>query len=121
MAAYGRIWTKNQGDYRCLHTCYFFSRRICRLACIFLRLLWPLPAVLWDGEHAVQLVLCDNWLREYQVLPNRTHPLVNMSCSGGYLLSGIKVHSDRPFGAPVPRPSPADVSEAPPAKVARLA
>jgi tRNA (adenine-N(1)-)-methyltransferase non-catalytic subunit len=49
-----------------------------------------------DGRHAVQLILCDSFFREYQVLPSRTHPLITMSCTGGYLLSGIKVESDGP-------------------------
>lgn len=51
---------------------------------------------------AVQLVLCDNWLREYQVLPNRTHPLVNMSGTGGYLLSGVKVEAPQPLAGRLP-------------------
>ncbi|CAM9847205.1 unnamed protein product [Discosporangium mesarthrocarpum] len=29
-------------------------------------------------------------MREFQVLPGRTHPLNSMSSSGGYLLTGIK-------------------------------
>lgn len=37
------------------------------------------------------LRLTESWLRSYQVLPDRTHPDVNMSGSGGFLLSGIKV------------------------------
>ncbi|KIO22383.1 hypothetical protein M407DRAFT_216590 [Tulasnella calospora MUT 4182] len=32
------------------------------------------------------------WLRQYQVLPGRTHPMMNMSGSGGYLLSAMKVY-----------------------------
>ncbi|KAK3926536.1 tRNA (adenine(58)-N(1))-methyltransferase non-catalytic subunit TRM6 [Frankliniella fusca] len=35
--------------------------------------------------------LTDTWLRHYQVESNRTHPLVNMTGSGGYLLTGVKV------------------------------
>jgi tRNA (adenine-N(1)-)-methyltransferase non-catalytic subunit len=30
-------------------------------------------------------------MREYQVLPGRTHPNMNMSQSGGFLLVGIKL------------------------------
>jgi len=41
--------------------------------------------------HAVNLQLTENFYREHQVLPNRTHPVVRMSGSGGYILSGIKV------------------------------
>ena len=39
---------------------------------------------------AVKVDLSDTFYREYQVLPNRTHPHVNMSHAAGYLLSGIK-------------------------------
>lgn len=35
--------------------------------------------------------LTENWLRSYQVLPDRTHPDINMSGSSGFLLSGVKV------------------------------
>nr|XP_046229582.1 tRNA (adenine(58)-N(1))-methyltransferase non-catalytic subunit TRM6 [Scatophagus argus] len=47
-------------------------------------------------EHggAVSLRLTDTWLRRYQVLPNRTHPLLLMSGGGGYLLSGTTVAMD---------------------------
>lgn len=40
---------------------------------------------------AVNLVLSECFFRNHQVLPNRTHPFVNMSASGGYILSGIKM------------------------------
>lgn len=39
----------------------------------------------------LNLRVSETWLREYQVLPNRTHPEINMSSSGGYLLVGITV------------------------------
>lgn len=41
-----------------------------------------------DG-NCVMMHLTENWFRTLQVLPNRTHPLNNMSGSGGYLLTGI--------------------------------
>ncbi|XP_028997413.1 tRNA (adenine(58)-N(1))-methyltransferase non-catalytic subunit TRM6 [Betta splendens] len=54
-------------------------------------------------EHGgtVNLKLTDSWLRHYQVLPNRTHPLLLMSGGGGYLLSGTTVATDhqKPAGA----------------------
>ncbi|XP_026174848.1 tRNA (adenine(58)-N(1))-methyltransferase non-catalytic subunit TRM6 [Mastacembelus armatus] len=54
-------------------------------------------------EHggAVSLRLTDTWLRHYQVLPNRTHPLLLMSGGGGYLLSGTTVTMDgaKPAGS----------------------
>ncbi|XP_050700657.1 tRNA (adenine(58)-N(1))-methyltransferase non-catalytic subunit TRM6-like isoform X2 [Eriocheir sinensis] len=37
------------------------------------------------------LRLSETWLRHYQVLPQRTHPAINMSGGGGYLLYGTKV------------------------------
>uniref|UniRef100_A0A665V7W5 tRNA (adenine(58)-N(1))-methyltransferase non-catalytic subunit TRM6 n=1 Tax=Echeneis naucrates TaxID=173247 RepID=A0A665V7W5_ECHNA len=48
-------------------------------------------------EHGgtVNLRLTDTWLRHYQVLPNRTHPVLLMSGGGGYLLSGTTVAMDR--------------------------
>lgn len=38
----------------------------------------------------------ETWYRAYQVLPGRTHPLVNMTHNGGYLLSAIKVNLGHP-------------------------
>jgi len=43
---------------------------------------------------AINLRLHDNWFREYQVLPRRTHPMMNMTQLGGYILSGIKIIGD---------------------------
>ncbi|ALC38414.1 CG9596 [Drosophila busckii] len=34
------------------------------------------------------LHVTSNWLRTYQILPNRTHPEVNMTGNSGYLLTG---------------------------------
>jgi len=34
------------------------------------------------------------WLRQYQVLPGRTHPMMNTSGSGGYLLTATKIYDD---------------------------
>ncbi|KAM4713644.1 tRNA (adenine(58)-N(1))-methyltransferase non-catalytic subunit TRM6 [Anableps anableps] len=50
----------------------------------------------------VNLMLTDTWLRHYQVLPDRTHPLLLMSGGGGYLLSGTTVATDhsKPAGYP---------------------
>ncbi|KAK7906792.1 hypothetical protein WMY93_015404 [Mugilogobius chulae] len=56
----------------------------------------------------VNLQLTNTWLRHYQVLPNRTHPLLLMSGGGGYLLSGTTVAS----GPPKPvQPKPAGASQ----------
>lgn len=40
---------------------------------------------------AINLRLSSTWAREYQVVPDRTHPTMNMSQSGGFLLTGIKL------------------------------
>ncbi|KAJ8355539.1 hypothetical protein SKAU_G00183330 [Synaphobranchus kaupii] len=58
---------------------------------------------------AINLQLSETWLRHYQVLPNRTHPVLLMSGGGGYLLSGTKVLADPPESTPPQRseePSP---------------
>ncbi|PFH52253.1 hypothetical protein AMATHDRAFT_46381 [Amanita thiersii Skay4041] len=36
----------------------------------------------------------ETWLRQYQVLPGRTHPMMSMSGSGGAVLHAIKVFDD---------------------------
>lgn len=41
-------------------------------------------------SKGVTVELSETWMREYQVLPKRTHPLMRTSASSGYLLSGIK-------------------------------
>ncbi|PCH34318.1 Gcd10p-domain-containing protein [Wolfiporia cocos MD-104 SS10] len=40
------------------------------------------------------------WLRRYQVLPGRTHPLMNMSGSGGFILHAINIY-DNPAASSV--------------------
>jgi len=42
-------------------------------------------------QLAINLRLSDTWMREYQVLPGRTHPSMNMTQSGGFILTGIKL------------------------------
>uniref|UniRef100_A0A6U1KCN5 tRNA (adenine(58)-N(1))-methyltransferase non-catalytic subunit TRM6 n=1 Tax=Tetraselmis chuii TaxID=63592 RepID=A0A6U1KCN5_9CHLO len=58
----------------------------------------PLPlamamAKLRKTGQALALQMTENWHREYQVLPARTHPTMSTSGTGGYILSGIKVIS----------------------------
>ncbi|CAD5119877.1 DgyrCDS8462 [Dimorphilus gyrociliatus] len=43
--------------------------------------------------NVLMLKIFDIFLREHQVLQNRTHPHINMSNTGGYLLTGITVSS----------------------------
>ncbi|KAL7412032.1 Gcd10p family-domain-containing protein [Mrakia frigida] len=38
--------------------------------------------------------ITESWLRKWQVLPGRTHPFMNMSGSGGFLLTATKVYAD---------------------------
>ncbi|XP_078446323.1 eukaryotic initiation factor 3 gamma subunit family protein [Wolffia australiana] len=42
-------------------------------------------------KKALALQISEPWLREYQVLPARTHPHMQMSAGGGYILSGIRI------------------------------
>lgn len=44
-----------------------------------------------NAGNAVFLKLSESWLRGHQVLQDRTHPSINMSGGGGYVLTGIKV------------------------------
>ncbi|XP_074845437.1 tRNA (adenine(58)-N(1))-methyltransferase non-catalytic subunit TRM6 [Carettochelys insculpta] len=43
----------------------------------------------------INLKLSETWLRNYQVLPDRSHPKLMMSGGGGYLLSGISVTMEK--------------------------
>lgn len=54
-------------------------------------LLMDLHVELKSSSNATKLHLTSNWLRYYQILPNRTHPEVNMNGNSGYLLSGYTV------------------------------
>lgn len=40
---------------------------------------------------AIGLQISEPWLREYQILPSRSHPHMQMSSSGGYILSGTRI------------------------------
>jgi len=44
--------------------------------------------------------LVDNWYREYQVLHGRTHPEMQMSSTGGYLITGNRVYPTQPPTGP---------------------
>ncbi|OVA18582.1 Eukaryotic initiation factor 3 [Macleaya cordata] len=49
---------------------------------------------LQTARMAIGLQISEPWLREYQVvLPSRTHPCMQMSGFGGYILSGIRICS----------------------------
>ncbi|WAR18639.1 TRM6-like protein [Mya arenaria] len=44
-----------------------------------------------EHKGLVNYRLTETWLREYQVLPSRTHPVIQMSGTGGYLLSATTI------------------------------
>lgn len=46
-------------------------------------------------KSVTALKLTESWLRKYQIMPDRTHPEVLMSGSGGYVLSGLTVEFDK--------------------------
>ncbi|KAK2994693.1 hypothetical protein RJ640_026172 [Escallonia rubra] len=43
------------------------------------------------GKMAIGLQISEPWMREYQILPSRTHPHMQMSAFGGYILSGTRI------------------------------
>uniref|UniRef100_A0A914CKF6 tRNA (adenine(58)-N(1))-methyltransferase non-catalytic subunit TRM6 n=1 Tax=Acrobeloides nanus TaxID=290746 RepID=A0A914CKF6_9BILA len=57
-----------------------------------------LTAYEWLKDHGVvNLQMSDQFCRHYQVLPSRTHPLMQETIANGYVLSGIKVLNKKPF------------------------
>ncbi|KAJ8538274.1 hypothetical protein K7X08_014814 [Anisodus acutangulus] len=50
-------------------------------------------------KMAIGLQISEPWLREYQILPSRTHPHMQMSAFGGYILSGTKISSSEPVAS----------------------
>lgn len=59
--------------------------------CEFIEPLTECFLQLQKQQLAINLRLSDTWMREYQVLPGRTHPSMNMTQSGGFILTGIKL------------------------------
>ncbi|OMJ23992.1 tRNA (adenine(58)-N(1))-methyltransferase non-catalytic subunit TRM6 [Smittium culicis] len=57
------------------------------------------------SSEFLNVSLQESWMREYQVLPGRTHPMMNMTSSGGYLLTAIRV-----FASNEPRQTPSKKS-----------
>lgn len=60
----------------------------------FLQLLADLQAYMRQIPRYLAPSITEGWLRRYQVLPGRTHPTMNTSGSGGFLLHAIKVFDD---------------------------
>ena len=61
---------------------------------IYHRYLEPLAQCMHElqaSKMAIALEIVEPWLREYQVLPSRTHPHMQMNASGGYILTGVKL------------------------------
>ncbi|KAG6380931.1 Gcd10p-domain-containing protein [Boletus reticuloceps] len=61
---------------------------------MFLQPLADLQAKMWLIPSYLAPSITESWLRSYQVLPGRTHPTMNASGSGGFLLHAIKVYDD---------------------------
>ncbi|XP_059636291.1 uncharacterized protein LOC132278509 [Cornus florida] len=64
---------------------------------IFHQYIQPLATCMHNlqlGKMAIGLQISEPWLREYQVLPSRTHPHMQMSAFGGYILSGTRICKD---------------------------
>jgi tRNA (adenine-N(1)-)-methyltransferase non-catalytic subunit len=59
--------------------------------CEFIEPLTECFRELQNQSLAINLRLSDTWMREFQVLPGRTHPSMSMSQSGGFILTGIKL------------------------------
>eukprot|EP01064_Diplonema_japonicum_P031152 TRINITY_DN5483_c0_g3_i1.p1 TRINITY_DN5483_c0_g3~~TRINITY_DN5483_c0_g3_i1.p1 ORF type:complete len:427 (+),score=94.81 TRINITY_DN5483_c0_g3_i1:81-1361(+) len=62
----------------------------------YLMPLSELASALRADLSAVNVQLNETFWREYQVLPNRTHPFVNMNSAGGFILSGSIVKNNHP-------------------------
>ncbi|XP_078000715.1 tRNA (adenine(58)-N(1))-methyltransferase non-catalytic subunit TRM6-like [Glandiceps talaboti] len=57
----------------------------------FIEPLYECFGKLRESRETVNVKITETWLREYQVLPARTHPKNVMSSTGGYILTGIKI------------------------------
>ncbi|NWR73928.1 TRM6 methyltransferase, partial [Centropus unirufus] len=67
----------------------------CCVTCLFFKPLLECYTKLRERGGVINLKLSETWLRNYQVLPDRSHPKLTMSGGGGYLLSGITVVLDK--------------------------
>jgi tRNA (adenine-N(1)-)-methyltransferase non-catalytic subunit len=45
--------------------------------------------------NAINLQLTETWLREFQILENRSHPAMTMCANAGFVLSAIKIARER--------------------------
>jgi len=60
----------------------------------FLPPLCETQSLLRNDNRILSPSVSESWLRKYQVLPGRTHPLMTSSGSGGYILHAIRVYGD---------------------------
>lgn len=59
-----------------------------------IQVLADLQSILRNRPGYLGAAVTEAWLRRYQVLPGRTHPMMSMSGSGGYLLHAIKIYDN---------------------------
>jgi tRNA (adenine58-N1)-methyltransferase non-catalytic subunit len=52
-----------------------------------------LEKLIFDNKYAIDVRIHETYLREYQVLSQRTHPMMNNKGFSGYVLSAIKVNN----------------------------
>jgi len=98
-----RNWIRAQSDSLIIATAYhpktvFFELvQWLKPACpfvVFSEYIEPLTEVfraIQERGIGCKLQLSNSWLRPFQVLPGRTHPVMQMSACSGYILTGIKV------------------------------
>ena len=67
--------------------------------CPFIEPLNEVAVKVRSSNEVVYVQVAENFYREYQVLPNRTHPINNMSGCGGFILSAIKCTPAKPADA----------------------
>jgi tRNA A58 N-methylase Trm61 len=69
-----------------------FLKKGC-IVCLYCQAVEPLQEALqlMQEQKFVNIKLEDSWAREYQVLRNRTHPMMTMASCPGYLLSAIAI------------------------------
>eukprot|EP01028_Stygiella_incarcerata_P009492 TRINITY_DN452_c0_g1_i1.p1 TRINITY_DN452_c0_g1~~TRINITY_DN452_c0_g1_i1.p1 ORF type:complete len:467 (+),score=151.71 TRINITY_DN452_c0_g1_i1:181-1581(+) len=59
--------------------------------CPFIEPILELKDALLTRKAAARLTVTESFLREFQVIPMRTHPNMSLTDSSGYILSGVKL------------------------------
>jgi len=62
--------------------------------CPHLQILVDLQTKMKSAGGYLGANVTEAWKRKYQVLPGRTHPMMNMSGTGGYILHAFKIFDD---------------------------